>query len=200
MIISELYSHKNAFGLLEDTEEWAQIKDALKSVEIKNHKTKISKEINKQGDILISPSSINRDIAEQMDKRGWCKKRRSFWMTKNVKELREGLYDSENTQKDTWGDEGLYSFMEVDFWKNHIGLEVQFGKYAFITHDFVKMKMFYELGLIDIGIELVPSKNMKKEMSSGPCYFEQAQLYLLPMEELLDFPILLIGVEESLDT
>lgn len=197
MFISQTYSHNGALEELDGSPEWEEIKKSISAVKLSSHKNKISKEKNRQGEMLISPSSVNSAIANQLESRGWCKKRRTFWFGEDFDVFKKAYLLSEETQKDLAGDEQHHSYMEVDFWKNHVGMEVQFGKYAFILHDYVKMKMFYDLGMIDFGIELVPSRNMKKEMSSGPCYFEQAQLYLLPLESFLDFPILVVGVEEE---
>jgi len=197
MFIAKTYSHKGALEELQGTAEWKEIEDSVSAVKLRKHKSKVSKEKNRCGEMLISPSSVNENLAEQLSKRGWGKKRRTFWFDDNVELFREAFMLSEETQKSLAGDNPSHSYMEVDFWKNHISMEVQFGKYAFILHDYVKMKVFYDLGFIDCGIELVPTKNMKKEMSSGPCYFEQAQMYLFPLESYLDFPLLLIGVEEE---
>lgn len=198
MIISQSYSHRGALELLDGSLEWDEIKNCIDNVKLSNHKVKISKEKNKDGAILISPSSVNESLSEQLSYHGWIKKRRTFWMTDDVEVLREGLLLPEEEQKRLWGSERHHSYMEVDFWKNNISMEVQFGKYAFIFHDFLKMKIFYDMGLLDCGIELVPTRIMKQEMSNGPCYFEQAQLYLLHLEKTLEFPIMLIGVEEDL--
>ena len=195
MIIAKQYSHQGASEFLEGTKEWEEITTSLDQVMLKKHKTKISQEQQREGEVLISPSSLNRAVSAQLNTRGWEKKRRNFWIPEDVEVLKESFYIEEEKQKEIAGDNNTHSFMEMDFWKNNVGMEVQFGKYAFILHDFVKMKVFYDLGILDCGIELVPSKNMKKEMSSGPCYFEQAQLYLMPLLEYLDFPVLLIGVE-----
>lgn len=197
MFISQTYSHRGALKELEGTPEWQEIKDSISSVNLNTHKNKVSKEKNRKGDMLISPSSVNSNMATELESRGWCKKRRTFWFGEDLKLFKESFYLSEEIQKAAAGSDQHHSYMEVDFWKNHVGMEVQFGKYAFIMHDYVKMKIFYDLGLIDYGIELVPSRNMKKEMSSGPCYFEQAQMYLFPLESFLDFPILVVGVEEE---
>jgi len=197
MFISQTYSHRGALQQLESTPEWQEIKDSISSVKLNTHKNKISKEKNREGEMLISPSSVNTNMASELASRGWGKKRRTFWFGEDINMFKKSFYMSEEIQKNLAGDDQHHSYMEVDFWKNHIGMEVQFGKYAFIIHDYVKMKMFYDLGLIDYGIELVPSRNMKKEMSSGPCYFEQARMYLFPLESFLDFPILVVGVEEE---
>ncbi len=54
-------------------------------------------------------------------------------------------------------------FREMDFVKPGIklGIEVQFGKYAFMVYNVcAKMTIFRNLGVIDTGIEIVPVKDM----------------------------------------
>ena len=50
-------------------------------------------------------------------------------------------------------------------------MEIQFGKYAFVAHDlFVKHLSFYVSDIIDVGVEVLPMKELEKEMSSGVPY------------------------------
>lgn len=45
----------------------------------------------------------------------------------------------------------------MDFVKEKLGVEVQFGKYAFMVYTVcAKMTIFRNLGHIDAGIEIVP--------------------------------------------
>ncbi len=66
----------------------------------------------------------------------------------------------------------LSSFKQTDFVKNGIAVEVQFGKYAFVAFDlFVKHLLFYSGGIINVGIEVLPTKNMQKPNVTGSCIF-----------------------------
>jgi hypothetical protein len=62
----------------------------------------------------------------------------------------------------------------MDFVKEGLGVEVQFGKYSFMVYNVAaKMTIFRNLGFIKCGIEIVPVKAFALEMSSGVSYFEQ---------------------------
>ena len=51
----------------------------------------------------------------------------------------------------------------MDFVKDKIAVEVQFGKYAFVAYDlFVKHILFYSGGVTNLGIEILPTKTMHK--------------------------------------
>jgi len=80
--------------------------------------------------------------------------------------------------------------------KNKVGTEVQFGKYSFMVYNVcAKMTIFHKMGLIDVGIEIVPVKDFVVEMSSGVSYFEQ---FVWDLEQRgvsnIDIPVLILGI------
>ena len=85
----------------------------------------------------------------------------------------------------------------MDFVKSKLGVEVQFGKYAFMVYNVcAKMTIFKNLQHIDCGIEIVPVKAFANEMSTGVSYFEQ---FLWDLEvrgvSNIDIPVLIIGID-----
>jgi hypothetical protein len=61
-------------------------------------------------------------------------------------------------------------------------VEAQFGKYFAVAYDlFVKHLAFYVGDVIDVGIEVVPMKELQEKMSSGVPYYE-GELYNLIRE------------------
>ena len=85
----------------------------------------------------------------------------------------------------------------MDFVKNLLGLEVQFGKYAFMVYNVcAKMTIFHKLGYIECGVEIVPVKSFADEMSSGVSYFEQFVWDLEKRGESdIDIPVLIYGID-----
>jgi len=77
MFIAQTYSHKGALEELQGTDEWKEIESSINAVKLCKHKCKVSKEKNREGEMLISPSSVNESLAQQFSKRGWGKKRRT---------------------------------------------------------------------------------------------------------------------------
>ena len=74
---------------------------------------------------------------------------------------------------------------------------VQFGKYAFVAYDlFVKHMLFYSGGVINVGIEILPTKLMQSQMSSGIAYFE-GEVYNVMRQGRTSppVPLLILGVE-----
>ena len=88
------------------------------------------------------------------------------------------------------------AFRDMDFVKDRLGVEVQFGKYSFMVYNVcAKMTIFNNLDIIDAGIEIVPVKSMADNMSSGVSYFEQ---FVWDLETRgvsnIDIPVLIIGI------
>jgi hypothetical protein len=88
------------------------------------------------------------------------------------------------------------AFREMDFVKEKLGVEVQFGKYAFMVYNVcAKMTIFHKLGYIEHGLEIVPVKAFADEMSRGVSYFEQ---FVWDLEARgvsnIDIPVLVLGV------
>lgn len=86
----------------------------------------------------------------------------------------------------------------MDFVKDNLGVEIQFGKYAFMVYNVcAKMTVFHKLGYIDAGIEIVATKNFVDEMSTGVSYFEQC-VWDLEKRGIsnIDIPVLILGIDK----
>jgi len=164
----------------------AEIEAVLSAVDSRRQKTKASREKTMPGQMLYSPVQLNRAIGAGFIKRGWhkqkvpCEYPTSFYRAGYVaRPLRGG------------------AFREMDFLKNRLGVEVQFGKYAFMVYNVcAKMTIFQKLGHIDCGVEIVPVKSFADEMSTGVSYFEQ---FVWDLEARgradIDIPVLIYGVD-----
>lgn len=87
----------------------------------------------------------------------------------------------------------------MDFVKEKLGVEVQFGKYAFMVYNVcAKMTIFRNLGVIDMGVEIVPVKQFADEMSTGVSYFEQ---FVWDLKNRgvsdIDIPVLILGIDAT---
>lgn len=92
--------------------------------------------------------------------------------------------------------EAFRSSNQTDFVKDRIAVEVQFGKYFAAAYDlFVKHMAFYVGNVIDVGVEIVPMKELSAEMSSGPAYYERELHHVLRQGRGVPaVPFVLIGV------
>lgn len=95
------------------------------------------------------------------------------------------------------GETPISSFHQTDYVKNGAAVEIQFGKYAFIEFDlFVTHLGFYLRKDIDLGIEIVPTKLLNSQMSSGPGYYERTLTHILRQGRASPaVPFILLGIE-----
>jgi len=201
MRIGARYSHLNGeeYLLVHKPALWREVQDVIASVDAAACKTKVSKEKTKTGRILYSPTDMNAAFKAGLEAVGWSERRNTFWVTDDEKLLR-GIYGlSPEEQKraiQDVGQEPIMSYNQTDFVKDHAAVEVQFGKYAFVAHDlFVKHLSFYVSDIIDVGIEILPMKELEKEMSSGVPYYERDLLNVLRQGRGVPaVPLVLIGV------
>lgn len=176
----EVIEH-NYSGLLNE------VKLAIESVDSRNHKTKKSREKTMPGRRLFSPKRLNAAFKKHFHKLGWqnqrvpCEYSSKFYTdTYAASKLNKG------------------AFREMDFIKGKLGIEVQFGKYAFMVYNVcAKMTIFNKLGFIDAGVEIVPIKKFADQMSTGVSYFEQ---FVWDLEHRgvsnIDIPVLILGIDE----
>lgn len=138
------------------------------------------------GKTLYSPRELNKMFKDGFNRRDWSSKRVNC-------DYPTQYYISDYSPKPM--KRGAYR--EIDFIKNRVGVEVQFGKYAFMVYNVcAKMTIFHNLGLIDYGIEIVPVKSLAVEMSTGVSYFEQ---FVWDLEHRgvsdIDVPVMIYGLD-----
>ena len=201
MQIKAKYSHLNGeeYLLVHCKELWDEILQVIKEVDAHACKKKISRERTMPGRLLFDPKLMNEEFKKGFRTLGWNERRSNFWVTSDKKLLRSIYHLPEEEQKERIkeaGQEPIKSYNQTDFVKNRIAVEVQFGKYAFVAHDlFVKHLSFYVSSIIDVGIEVLPMKEMEKEMSSGVPYYERDLLNVLRQGRGVPaVPLVLLGV------
>ena len=201
MRIEARYSHLNGeeYLLVHRKHLWEEVKDVIAEVDAVACRTKVSKEKPMPGKVLFSPADMNRAFKDGLKDRGWSERRSTFWLTADEKLMR-GIYGlSESEQKraiEKAGYEPIMSYNQTDFVKERVAVEVQFGKYAFVAHDlFVKHLSFYVSDIIDVGVEILPMKELEREMSSGVAYYERDLLNVLRQGRGVPaVPLVLVGV------
>lgn len=184
MRIVEHYSHLNGleYLMVHKPALWAEIQQVIANVDATQFKTKVSKEKTMRGKMLYAPIEMNKAMDAQFQALGWAESRTSYWVTKDANLIRKTMTLDAKEQKKEIIDSGqtpIFSFNQTDFVKDRVAVEVQFGKYAFVAFDlFVKHMAFFVGDVIDLGIEILPMKELQAEMSSGPGYYE-GELYNL---------------------
>jgi len=187
MKIAGIYSFNGGREIIEEqfATELRDVEQVIATVDSEKHKTKTSREKTMPGRKLYSPRALNKAFKTGFEERRWhthrvtCEYPTQYYVAG---------YQLDNSFSG--------AFREMDFVKNRVGVEVQFGKYAFMVYNVcAKMTIFHKLDVIDIGIEVVPVKEFANEMSTGVSYFEQ---FVWDLEQRgvsdIDIPVLILGI------
>ncbi len=201
MRIVERYSHLNGeeYLLVHQPDLWEEVLEVVRAVDAEACRTKVSKEKRTAGKLLYSPVDMNRAMAEGFKARGWAERRQQFWVTADANILRGivGLSaDRQREEIEKAGQTPIASYNQTDFFKDRVAVEVQLGKYSFVAHDlFVKHMAFFVSDVIDVGIEILPMKELEGEMSSGVAYYERDLLNIIRQGRGIPaVPLVLIGI------
>lgn len=172
--------------------ELTQIEAVIHAIDSRLYKTKKSTEKTMIGKMLFAPFELNKAF-----KREFAKPENGEWSNHKVScdytygEYLQGYIKPKPSH--------VQPFRDMDFLKPNtkLGIEVQFGKYAFMVYNVcAKMTIFSKMGVIDTGIEIVPVKNFADEMSTGVSYFEQFAWDLQYRgTSNIDVPVLILGID-----
>lgn len=180
---------------------WKEIVAVIEQVDAEACRTKVSLEARKARDgNLYSPIALNAQFKELLAIKAWSERRVSYWVTDDVKLIRQTLTKKPENQRadiEGAGHVAIRSYNQTDFVKNRAAIEVQLGKYSFVAYDlFVKHLAFYVQDEIDVGIEILPTKAMQQRMSSGIAYYE-GELYnvIRNGRGVPAVPLVLLGIE-----
>jgi len=203
MKIAEKYSHLNGeeYLIVHHNSLYSEIKDVIKNLDANSLMTKKSKEKTMRGKMLYSPKALNKTFNGKFRKLDWNESRYKYYVTTDRKYMEEMLPLNYKEQKEFLISKGIASpissYKQTDFVKNGVAIEVQFGKYAFVAFDlFVKHLLFYSGGIINVGIEILPTKKMQSNMSSGVAYYE-GEVYNILRHGRSNppVPLLILGIE-----
>ena len=151
------YSHLGGAEILQVrySEHLKKIYHVIRQVTAK--KSKISKEKTMPGKELYSPKDMNEQFESAFKQKGFAEIRDTYTIT---------IPHSPPV-------EIAGAFKQVDFVKDKVLVEVQFGKYAFMFYDMAKFQYFFNENKADVGVEIVPCHELHNQMSTGVSYGEQ---------------------------
>ncbi|MBN1954442.1 MAG: restriction endonuclease [Anaerolineae bacterium] len=204
MKIARKHSHLNGeeWLLVHERDTYQEILDVIEAIDAEKCRTKISKEKSKRGKALYSPIALNTEFDKRFSALGWKSTRYSYYVAHNFEQLEAMANMSLDEQKQYLWDqdiEPIFSYNQTDHVKRRIAIEVQFGKYAFVAYDlFVKHVVFYTGRVINVGIEILPTKTMQRKMSSGIAYYEgELHNILRHGRSNPPVPLVIIGLEPA---
>jgi hypothetical protein len=203
MKIAQKYSHLNGeeYLIVHHKKLYDEIIATIEAIDASKYLTKKSQEKTKQGKMLYSPKELNVAFNEKFNQLDWYESRYQYYITTEQKLLPKLVSLPYDKQKEFLMENGIKkpisSYKQTDFVKDQVAVEVQLGKYAFVAFDlFVKHLLFYSGGIINLGIEVLPTKKMQSQMSSGVAYYE-GEVYnvLRHGRNNPPVPLLILGIE-----
>lgn len=203
MKIAQVYSHLNGleFLMVHKPQLWEEIKQAIENVDASKAMTKISKEKTMVGRVLCSPSDLNKLFKAEFKQRDWAEVRVPYCVNEDLDTTRQiaNILDR-NEQRRIIEENGFTSFNtynQIDFVKDRVAIEIQFGKYFSVQYDLhVKHTFFYGIGDIDVGIEIIPNHRLMSQMSTGVAWYENELMNIVREgRSNPSVPIILIGIE-----
>lgn len=202
MKIAFRYSHLNGWEFLQVHQRalWDELVSVIEGIDAEACRTKESKERGMVGDLLYSPKGLNAAFKDALVPLGWTESRVDYWVAADEGLIRRTIHKEPAAQKaeiEAAGAEPLRSYNQTDFTKNRVAVEVQLGKYFSVTYDlFVKHLAFYIGDKIDVGVEIVPTNRLMREMSSGVARYE-SELYNIIRHGrgVPAVPLVLLGIE-----
>ncbi|KAF5061770.1 Restriction endonuclease BglII [anaerobic digester metagenome] len=179
------YSHLGGSEILQVRypEINAEIHNIIKGVVAS--KTKVCQERGRVGELVYNPTELNKDFKESFENQGYNELRDNF---KIPVCSRTGEPDE------------VTSYKQIDFHKDRVLIEVQFGKYFAMFYDMAKFQYFFNENKTDVGVEIVPCNYMKKEMSSGVSFGEHLMYDIKRLKRhfpAVPIKLILIGPDED---
>jgi len=107
-------------------------------------RTKVSRERTRKGTMLYAPKDMNQQFKRAFRARGFRELRDQYTIT------------IPNSDIKIPG-----ACKQIDFVKEGVLVEVQFGKYAFMFYDLAKFQYFFNESKADVGVEIVPCHAFK---------------------------------------
>jgi hypothetical protein len=191
----------NMQGLCDSGPIITELNSTLSNVDLESCRTHtIGGNSNRTGTVVYSPIDMNAKISDGLIKCGWttnykCPKIKNADRQTIDDFCKLSAKEKEKSElKRTYSDADFYKELSLNSNLIKIILEVQFGKYTFMTSDCLfKIPLFRKNGISDLGIELVPIKKVAKNMSTGPGNYEKTLIEIIYAD--IAHPLLLVGIE-----
>lgn len=204
MKIANMYNHLNGYEymLVHRKQLWEEIENAIHSINA-NDFIKYSKDKAKLGKPLYDQKNINKQFEKILFPLGWASVKTPYYVTGDIETAKTiALIRNRDEQKQIIEDNGFEAYStnnQVDFVKDRVAVEVQFGKYFSVAYDLhVKHTFFFLRDDIDVGIEIIPTRAMMLKMDTGVAWFENEVANVIREgRSNPTVPIVIIGIESD---
>lgn len=182
MRVIERYSHLNGeeFLLVHRPGLWQEVIDVVESVDAEAY----------------SSRSMAAAFATGFKALGW--RHRRAWapsVSNDVPNQTQGL-DVGVRGRVEQADAASPADGQSDFAKDRVAVEIQFGRFPFVLHDlFGSPLALFVMDLIDVGVEVLPVKELEAKMAlGGPCFERSRSEIVRSGRSVPAVPLVLLGV------
>ena len=111
MKIVQRHSHLNGFEFLmyHQPKIWSEIERAIKAVDAKKCRTKVSEEKTMKGKLLYSPEDLNKAFDLAFSKMNWHSRQTTNWLCEDIQLVKEIVRLKPDEQKEKILERGLGS-------------------------------------------------------------------------------------------
>lgn len=204
MKIANMYNHLNGYEymLVHKKQLWEEIESAINSINADDF-IKYSKDKAKLGKTLYDQKNINKQFRSILYPLNWKSVTIPYYVTGDIDTAKNvALIRDREEQKQIIEDNGFEAYSinnQIDFVKDRVAVEVQFGKYFSVAYDLhVKHTFFFLRNDIDVGIEIIPTRKMMLKMDTGVAWFENEVANVIREgRSNPTVPVVIIGIEQD---
>ncbi len=201
MKINQQYSHLHGeeYFITHHAVLYKEIQEIISGI-----KPNLSSDSNKVLDfknnvLKIEPTKLNKYFYSCLYKKGWSNVIYDYYESQSPFLNPKTIFMSAETQKKFLQIKGenapILSYSQIDFVKDKISIQPFFDLNAISEKDlWKKYILFYNAGLINLGIEIFPMKKLQTYMGSGG-YYEREVDKLRQSRNNPPVPLLILGVE-----
>ncbi len=201
MRIVEIHSHLNGVEFLSIRRPWLwrEIKDGIEALDI----SECAETALGSNDHLLqgrfSPTSVKHALNNRFKDLGWGRRATRFWAADDAELTRTVARMPVEIQLRNikfQGAEPISTLLEVDHYKDRVAVQVKFDNSSLTGYDtYLTYLNFYGSGLIDVGIQILPMKELETQMSSGVACYERDLLNIIRQGRGVPaVPLVLMGI------
>ena len=202
MILAQVYSHRQGLELIQSQEPelWQQIQGVIQGLEVAQFKRKVFKNQGLIGRLIYNHHDLGQALVRAFEAQGWSEARLEYWGARRPELVRESL-DLPPAQQasalERAGQTPVAGSVAASLARSRMALEAPFAKTPLAAFDlWVKFPALAGAGLIDLGVELLPTRDWQAQMIPGLACYEEMLYHLLRQgDQAPPMPVLLLGLE-----
>lgn len=189
--------HGEEYLIVHQSELWQEVQEVIAAVDAEACRTRSSGERGRGGEMLYSPTEMNKAFHAGFNERGWHAESQTVAVTSDEERSVTGPSTVRpQAAIQGAGRETTVTCQWMDFVKSRVAAEVHFGEYSFAAQGLARHLSHYVSDAIDVGVEILPMADLTAGMSAAiPCYERDLPNLLRQGRGVPAVPLVLVGVK-----